>query len=48
MNENNITSDPNQEEQEIDLLELASKLWEKRRTIIKWTLIGAVCGIVIA
>ncbi|MDE5844592.1 MAG: chain-length determining protein [Muribaculaceae bacterium] len=48
MNEINITSDPNQEEQEIDLLELASKLWEKRRTIIKCTLIGAVCGLVIA
>ena len=48
MNENNITSDSSQEEQEIDLLELASKLWAKRRTIIKWTLIGAVCGLVIA
>lgn len=48
MNENNITSDSSQEEQEIDLLELASKLWAKRRTIIKWTLIGAVWGLVIA
>ncbi|MDE7091887.1 MAG: chain-length determining protein [Muribaculaceae bacterium] len=48
MNENINTSDATQEEQEIDLLELASKLWAKRRTIIKWTLIGAVCGLVIA
>ena len=48
MNENNITPDANQEEQEIDLLELASKLWDQRRKIIKWTLIGAVCGLVVA
>ncbi len=36
------------EEQEIDLLELAGKIWDARKTILKWGLIGAVAGIVIA
>lgn len=36
------------EEQEIDLLELAKKLWDSRRLIIKWGIIGAVAGIIIA
>lgn len=36
------------EEQEIDLLELAGKLWSDRRTLIKWAVIGAVAGIIIA
>lgn len=36
------------EEQEIDLLELASKIWDARKTILKWGVIGAVAGLVIA
>ncbi len=36
------------EEQEIDLLELASKIWDARKTIFKWGAIGAVVGLVIA
>lgn len=36
------------EEQEIDLLELAGKIWDARKTILKWGLIGAVAGLVIA
>ena len=35
-------------EVEIDLLELARKLWNNKKFIIKVTLIGAVIGIVIA
>ncbi|MDL2214878.1 chain-length determining protein [Dysgonomonas sp. OttesenSCG-928-M03] len=35
-------------EKEIDLLALAKKLWEKRRFIIKISLIGFVVGIIIA
>lgn len=36
------------DEQEIDLLELARKLWAEKRTIIKWAVIAAVAGIIIA
>lgn len=36
------------EEQEIDLLELASKLWDSRRRIIKWAIWGIVIGLVVA
>lgn len=36
------------EEQEIDLLELAAKLWANRFKIIKWGAIGAVVGLIIA
>lgn len=36
------------EEQEIDLLELAGKIWDARKTILKWGVVGAVVGIVIA
>lgn len=35
------------ETEEIDLLELAKKIWAKRRFIIKYALIGAVAGLVI-
>lgn len=41
-------TDNNKEEKEIDLLELARKLWEKRAFIIKGTIIGAVVGLIIA
>lgn len=36
------------EEKEIDLLELAMKLWEQRKKLIRWTVIGAVVGLIIA
>lgn len=36
------------DEQEIDLLELAKKLWDGRKMIVKWAVIGAVAGIIIA
>lgn len=38
----------NEEEQEIDLLELAKKLWSSRRTLFMWGGIGALVGLVIA
>lgn len=34
--------------QEIDLLELARKLWDGRRMLLKWAIYGAVAGLVIA
>lgn len=36
------------EENEIDLLELAMKLWAQRKKILKWCGIGAVLGIIVA
>lgn len=36
----NIDNMPNQEE-EIDLLELARKLWDSRRMLIRWGIAGA-------
>lgn len=38
----------NKDEKEIDLLELARKLWNNKKFIIKVTLIGAVVGLIIA
>lgn len=34
------------DEQEIDIMELISKLWKKRSMIIKWCVVGAVIGLV--
>lgn len=31
-------------DQEIDLIELAQKLWQGRRMIVKWCLAGALAG----
>lgn len=49
MTENNYN--PNlpqyQEEPEIDIMELISKLWKKRMMIIKWCVVGAVIGLVV-
>lgn len=49
MTENNYN--PNipqyQEEPEIDIMELISKLWKKRMMIIKWCVVGAVVGLVV-
>ncbi len=36
------------DEQEIDLLELARKLWDSRRFILKWCGIAAIVGVVVA
>lgn len=41
--EENVT-----DEKEIDLLELAAKLWAKRKKLMLWTLGGAVIGVIIA
>ena len=32
-------------DQEIDLIELAQKLWQGRRMIVKWCLAGALAGL---
>lgn len=45
--ENEIVQ-PEVQEEEIDLVELAMKLWDKRRFIVKCGLIGLAVGIVIA
>ncbi len=49
------TSDPspaetgnNDDEQEIDLLELAMKLWHQKKKIAIWCAIGAVVGLIVA
>jgi uncharacterized protein involved in exopolysaccharide biosynthesis len=36
------------QEQEIDIMEIISKLWNNRKVIIKWGVIGAVVGLIIA
>lgn len=45
----NINNQPYQyqEESEIDIMELISKLWKNRKMIIKWCVVGAVIGLVI-
>lgn len=49
MAEENIYNDVNDgEEKEIDLLELGMTLWKQRGRLIKWSLIGAVIGLVVA
>ena len=40
--------DNNDDEKEIDLLELASKLWAQRKKLAVWSICGAVIGLVIA
>lgn len=40
--------DHNEEEKEIDLLELAAKLWSQRKKLIKWSICGAVVGLIVA
>ena len=49
MQENNNYNQPYipEEESEIDIMELISKLWKKRAMIIKWCIVGAVIGLVI-
>ena len=45
MTEQNYNNIP--EEQEIDIMELISKLWKKRMMIIKWCVAGAIIGLVV-
>lgn len=45
MTEQNYNNIP--EEQEIDIMDLISKLWKKRMMIIKWCVAGAVLGLII-
>lgn len=43
----NINNQPYNEEEEIDIMELISKLWKKRWMILKWCGVGAVLGLII-
>lgn len=43
-----IKDDRDDEESEIDLVELAAKLWKQRRTIFIWSGVAAVIGLVVA
>lgn len=36
------------EEKEIDLLELAAKLWAQRKKLIMWSICGAIVGLIVA
>ena len=47
MQENNYIQPHYEEEQEIDIMELISKLWKKKAMIIKWCIVGAVIGLVV-
>lgn len=48
MREETDERDRMDDEKEIDLLELGMKLWAQRKRLIKWSLIGAVIGLVVA
>ncbi len=48
MAEENINNAANAEESEVDILELGTKLWNQRRKLIKWSIWGAVIGLIIA
>ena len=44
----NINNQPyHEDDQEIDIMELISKLWKKRAMIIKWCIAGAIVGLVV-
>ena len=45
MTENQINNQYN-DEQEIDIMEIISKLWKRRSMIIKWCIVGAVIGLI--
>lgn len=48
-NYNNIPMNSSQEEEsDIDIMELVSKLWKRRKMIIKWCVGGAIVGLIIA
>ena len=42
----NFNNQPYTDDQEIDVMELISKLWKRRKMIIKWCAVGAVIGLV--
>lgn len=44
--EQNYIQPQYEDEQEIDIMELISKLWKKRAMIIKWCIAGAVIGLI--
>ena len=41
-------STPQEEESDIDIMELLTKLWKRRKMIIKWCVGGAIVGLIIA
>jgi len=47
MQENPNNQPHYEEESEIDIMELISKLWKKRRMIIKWCIGGAILGLIV-
>ncbi|MDE6430220.1 MAG: chain-length determining protein [Duncaniella sp.] len=47
-NEQDIIVRNDNDEEEIDLLEIASKLWKSRRTIFKYSGIAAIIGLIVA
>lgn len=48
MQEENKTVEKKGEEKEIDIMELAFKLWDQRKKVIMWCVCGAVVGLVVA
>lgn len=48
MQEDKDFRDDAADEKEIDLLELATKLWEQRKKLIIWSVCGAVIGLIVA
>ncbi|MDE5568017.1 MAG: chain-length determining protein [Muribaculaceae bacterium] len=48
MQDENYMPEKAGEEKEIDLMELAMKLWSQRKRIVKWCACGAVLGLVVA
>lgn len=48
MREDNDVREPMDEEKEIDLMELGMKLWQQRKKLIKWSIVGAVIGVIVA
>ena len=48
MEQENLQSQSTPAEEEIDLLELAGRLWQRRKTIIKAAIIGVAAGLVVA
>ncbi len=48
MQEDQETYNHESEEKEIDLLELAMKLWAQRKKLIIWSVCGAIVGLIIA
>lgn len=45
---NNTVPAAGSDEKEIDLLELASKLWQQRKKLLLWSVCGALVGLVVA